>query len=491
VTKEIRASEPLGASEVARWDREADVVVVGLGIAGGAAAIEAARAGSEVLVLERASEGGGASAESEGMIYFGGGTPIQRACGFEDSTEEMFKYLCATSDERDEEKIRLYCEQSLEHYQWFIDLGLEFKESFHKEKTTCPATDDCLSYSGNEMAHPFSAKARPAPRGHKPRLEGNAGGYVMQKVIQGVRDAGVEIVTDARVETLVRDGEGAVVGAVADLDGERRCVWARRGVILACGGFAKNREMLARHAPELLRCNYPVGTDGDDGSGIRMGVGAGGSAINMSQGFVSTPFYPPGDHVKGILVNEQGQRFINEDAYHGRSGDAILRKQEGKAYLIVDHELYGQTLAFHKNAAVEESIEELEKALGMPEDSLSHTVRFFNRHAERGEDPLFHKHPDYLRPLTAPPFAALDCRMEKAIFGMFTLGGLETLATGEVRRDSGEVIPGLYAAGRTTAGIPRTGWGYTSGTSLGDASFFGRLAGRSAAAAPPRAKSGA
>ena len=89
MTKIIRASAPLAASEVARWDREADVIVVGFGIAGGSAAIEAARAGSEVLLLERASEGGGTSAESEGMIYFGGGTPIQRACGFEDSLEEM------------------------------------------------------------------------------------------------------------------------------------------------------------------------------------------------------------------------------------------------------------------------------------------------------------------------------------------------------------------------------------------------------------------
>jgi len=490
MTKIIRASAPLAASEVARWDQEADVIVVGFGIAGGSAAIEAARAGSEVLLLERASEGGGTSAESEGMIYFGGGTPIQRACGFEDSPEEMYKYLCATSDDRDEEKLRLYCEQSLEHYQWFIDLGFEFKESFHKEKTTCPKTDDCLSYSGNEMAHPFSSEAEPAPRGHKPKVEGNAGGYVMQRIIQGVHDAGVEIMTDTLVETLVRAEDGGVVGAVAQVGGDERCVWARQGVILACGGFSMNREMLARHAPLLLRCNYPLGTDGDDGRGILMGVGAGGSAINMSQGFVSTPFYPPSAHVKGILVNQQGQRFINEDAYHGRSGDAILRKQDGRAYLVVDDELYGQTQAFHKTVAVEESIEELEKALGMPEDSLTHTVRFFNRHAQRQEDPLFHKHPDYLRPLSAAPFAALNCSVEKAIFAMFTLGGLETLATGEVRKESGEAVPGLYAAGRTTVGIPRTGWGYSSGTSLGGGSFFGRLAGRSAAAAPRRPKPG-
>jgi succinate dehydrogenase/fumarate reductase flavoprotein subunit len=487
VSKEIHASVPLDVDEVARWDREADVIVVGLGMAGGAAAIEAARAGVEVLVLERGEEGGGTSAESEGMIYFGGGTPVQKACGFEDSPEEMYKYLSATSDDHDDEKLRLFCERSLEHYQWFLDLGFEFKESFHKEKTTCPQTDDCLSYSGNEMAHPFSAKARPAPRGHKPKVEGNAGGYGMQRIIQGVHDAGASVVTSALVETLVRDEAGAVVGVVVQIDGERKHVWARRGVVLTCGGFIKNREMLSRHAPELLRCNYPLGTDGDDGRGIRMGMGVGGSAINMSQGFVSTPFYPPGSHVEGILVNEQGQRFINEDAYHGRTGDAIVRKQGGKAYLIVDEELLGQTLAFHKTVAKEASIEALEKALGMPQDSLAHTVEFFNRHAERKEDPLFHKHPDYLRPLSGP-FVALDCSVDTAIFAAFTLGGLQTRATGEVLTESGDVVPGLYAAGRTTAGIPRTGWGYSSGTSLGGGSLFGRMAGCSAAAAPLRVR---
>jgi succinate dehydrogenase/fumarate reductase flavoprotein subunit len=487
VTKEAHASVPLDVGEVARWDQEADVIVVGLGMAGGAAAIEAARAGAEVLVLERATEGGGTSAESEGMIYFGGGTPVQKACGFEDSPEEMYKYLSATSDDHDDEKLRLFCERSLEHYRWFLDLGFEFKESFHKEKTTCPQTDDCLSYSGNEMAYPFSLEARPAPRGHKPKVEGNAGGYAMERIIRGVHDAGAVVVTNALVETLVRAEDGGVVGLVVQVDGERKHMWARRGVILTCGGFIKNREMLARHAPELLRCNYPLGTDGDDGRGILMGMGVGGSAINMSQGFVSTPFYPPGSHVQGILVNEQGQRFINEDAYHGRTGDAIVRKQGGKAYLIVDEKLYGQTLAFHKTAAKAASIEELEKALGMPEDSLAHTVRFFNRHAERQEDPLFHKHPDYLRPLSGP-FVALDCSVETAIFAAFTLGGLQTRATGEVLTGSGDVVPGLYAAGRTTAGIPRTGWGYSSGTSLGGGSLFGRLAGRSAAVAPLRSR---
>jgi len=462
---------------------EADVVIVGLGAAGGAAAIEAARAGAEVLILERAAAGGGTTADSGGLIYFGGGTRIQKACGFDDPPEEMFKHLMEATGGALEEKVRLYCEQSVEHFEWFEGLGFEFKESFYPHKAARQETDDGLIYSGNEAAFPFSQNARPVPRGHKPRKEGDAGGVIAQKLIAGAEGAGARTVANALCETLVTAENGRVVGVVATIEGEEKLVRARRGVILAAGGFIKNKEMIAKHAPQLLACNYPLGTDGDDGRGIRMGMGAGGAAVHMGEGFVSVPFYPPAAHVKGILVNGQGQRFINEDVYHGRSGDCVVSRQEGIAYLIVDDELYGPTEAMHRIVAVEETIEALEKAMGLPDATLTTTVEFFNRHAAKGEDPLFHKASKYLRPLTAPPYSALNMSVGKSIIPAFTLGGLDTLPTGEVLTPDGKTIPGLYAAGRTTAGLPHSASGYASGLSIADGTFFGRKAGRSAAKA--------
>jgi succinate dehydrogenase/fumarate reductase flavoprotein subunit len=203
----------------------------------------------------------------------------------------------------------------------------------------------------------------------------------------------------------------------------------------------------------------------------------------MGEGFVSVPFYPPAAHVKGILVNGQGQRFINEDAYHGRSGDAVVSRQRGIAYLVVDDELYGPTEAMHRIVAVEETIEALEQAMGLPESTLTTTVEFFNRHAAKGEDPLFHKAPEYLRPLSAPPYSALNMSVGKSIIPAFTLGGLDTLPSGEVLTPDGKTVPGLYAAGRTTAGLPHSASGYASGLSIADGTFFGRRAGRSAAKA--------
>ncbi|MDP7571597.1 MAG: FAD-dependent oxidoreductase, partial [Myxococcota bacterium] len=102
--------------DVAAWHEEADVVIVGLGSAGACAAIEAAEVGADVRVLERAGGGGGTSALSTGQIYLGGGTAIQTACGFEDSPDEMFRYLMATcGPEPDEAKIRLFCDESVAH----------------------------------------------------------------------------------------------------------------------------------------------------------------------------------------------------------------------------------------------------------------------------------------------------------------------------------------------------------------------------------------
>ncbi len=480
------SSRAVRAESVGRFCRECDVVVVGHGGAGAAAAIEAARAGAETLVLERMTRGGGTTALSTGVVYFGGGTRVQRACGFPDSVEAMMRHVrLAAGEQADEQKVRAYCEGSVEHFEWMCDLGVEFKESFVAEKTTHPFDDACLFYSGNELVYPFAERAAAAPRGHKPARSGEAGGYLMECFLRATEKAGASVWNESRAQRLVQREDGRVVGVEVHRDGELLSVKARRGVVLCAGGFIMNEEMVAEHAPSLLRCNWKAASPGDDGLGIRMGAGAGADTANMHEGLVLNAYYPPAAHLKGVLVNAQGQRFINEDAYIGRTSDAMLHKADGRAWLVVDDALYGRTQAFHKLAAVEESFEALERALSMPRGELVHTLETYNRRAARGEDPLFHKAPEYLRPLQSPPYAALDCTTDNSIFGVFTLGGLVTRASGEVLTPEGEPIPGLYAAGRNTAGLTLEGRTYASGLSIGDATFFGRVAGRNAAAAEP------
>jgi 3-oxo-5alpha-steroid 4-dehydrogenase len=478
---------PVPASAVEHFELEADVVVVGQGAAGGCAAIEAARAGAEVLVLERMSRGGGATALSTGLTYFGGGTRIQRACGFDDSVEGMQAYVrLAAGSHSDEERVRLYCEGSVEHFEWFCSLGVEWNASFHADKVTHPLSADGLLYTGNEQVWPFCEQTPPVPRGHKPAREGEAGGYLMEAVLRATAASGARVVNDCVVLRVVQAPDRRVVGVAARLEGREIFVGARRGVILAAGGFIMNREMLARHAPMLLHINYPTGTPGDDGRGIRIGMGAGGEAENMGEGLLLNSWYPPSSHLMGILVDSHGQRFVNEDASIGLTSDAIVAKAGACAWLVVDDAIYGQTQARHRIAAVEESFEALEAALGIPDGALVRTALAYNRAAEKGEDPLFHKARPWLRPLQAPPYAALDCSPARSIWGGFTLGGLRTRASGEVLDSDGCEIPGLFAAGRNAAGLCREGRSYASGLSIGDASFFGRLAGRSAArGAPP------
>ncbi len=184
--------------------------------------------------------------------------------------------------------------------------------------------------------------------------------------------------------------------------------------------------------------------------------------------------------VRGIIVNAHGQRFITEDTYPGRIGQAMLFHQNNEAFLIIDQQAHDEVLgpgsAGLQPTWVCESAAELEAEMGLPAGTLTSTVNVYNMHAENGSDPLFSKNEKWVRPI-GTPIAAFDLR---GMTSGFPLGGLKTTVYSEVLHVSGEKIPGLFAAGRCTTGV--CAGGYASGASLGDGSFFGRRAGKAAAA---------
>jgi len=482
-------TRPRHLRDVARWDIETDVAIIGFGGAGACAAIEAHDHGAEAIIFEVASASGGSTALSSAEVYLGGhgGTRVQQACGFDDSTENMYEFLLACQGpQADAAKIRAYVEGAAGHFDWLVDKGVPFKDSWLDERAIFAHTDDCLLYTDNQKAWPFSQHTQPVPRGHNLYVKGDNGGPLFMRIMtENVERRGIRVHYESRALTLIVDDDNRVAGVVVRSDQREHHVRARRGVILCAGGFVMNPAMVRKYAPFLTRANLPIGNPGDTGSGILMGMGVGAAAINMHEGFVSLPFYPPGSITYGIFVNDKGQRFINEDCYHGRVGYACLNQPGERIYLILTVEDYGdyeqRSFLGAQVAGTGDTVEELEAELGLPRGALVHTVQYYSDGAARGEDPLFHKAAAWLKPLQAP-LVALDCTPGRgALYPFFTLGGLDTLPSGEVLTPEGDVIPGLYAAGRTACGVPRRADGYGSGISVGDATFSGRMAGIAAA----------
>jgi succinate dehydrogenase/fumarate reductase flavoprotein subunit len=459
-----------------------DVVVIGFGIAGGCAALEAARSGARVVLLERAATYGGTSAMSGGHFYLGGGTAVQTATGHEDSAEEMYKYLMAVSRDPEPEKIRAFCDDSVEHFDWIEALGFEFERSFFPGKAVIQPNTEGLMFTGNEKVHPFRDLAVPAPRGHKVPVPGDTGGtqMVMDLLSKRVEEAGVEVRYETGVTNLVVE-DGAVVGVAWRKFKETGYLRAR-SVIVAAGGFVMNAEMVAENTPALGEKLFVLGNTYDDGLGIRLGESVGAELRFMDEPFITAPFYPPSQLVTGIVVNKDGERFVAEDSYHARTSGFVMDQPDQAAYLIVDSaHIEHPTMPLCPFIDGWETVAEMEQALGIPAGRLAATLDRYNENAARKEDPDFHKHPDWIEPQDQGPWGAYDLTLGKALYAGFTLGGMRTSVDGEVERPDGSVIEGLYAAGACAANIAQDGKGYSSGTQLAEGSYFGRRAGRKAA----------
>jgi 3-oxo-5alpha-steroid 4-dehydrogenase len=486
-------TETIALSDVKHFDETTDVLVIGLGAAGVGAAIEARRAGAAVLVLERASAGGGSTALSGGFIYLGGGTRVQKLNGIEDTAEDMYQYLQAMSPEAEPAKVRLYAEQSVEHFNWIETNAVKFDDRYYPHKHYEHSSAESLAWTGNEMVWPFREKAKPAPRGHKmPGKDdkhvgvgetGGGGQVLMDRLIATAEKLGARIQTDANAKQLIVDPSGRVVGLRYTVFGEERNVRANKGVVIATGGFGNNPEMVEKYCPDFGNETIgKLGTGFIQGVGHELGASAGGAFEHMDGYFITSPFYPPESLLKAILVNKNGRRFVAEDSYHSRSTAACMKQPDRIAYLICDSAIFERCEFPHELVDAWETIEEMEAGLNLPAGSLVKTLGDFNKHAAQGEDPEFHKHKKWIQPLTTGPFAVINCTFGTSPIMGFTLGGLKTTERGEVLDASDQPIPGLYAAGACASNLAYDSMGYSTGTCIGESTFFGRQCGIYAAA---------
>ena len=524
-----------------KWDAEVDVIVVGFGGSGAAAALEAAQQGASVLVLDR-FHGGGATAASGGIVYAGGGTPYQKAAGYEDTPEEMYRYLKQeVGDAVTDETLRLFCEQSPGMIAWLEQAGVPFEGSMCPFKTSYPTDKYYIYFSGNENYSRYKANAKPAPRGHRARGKGISGLTLFHALEKAVRkQQGIQVRCQTRVERLVFGDDGQVIGVegisippgiTARLHGAVSYINAKlttyvpplakllhdidkliirlrakpyrarasKAVILAAGGFIFNKQMVKEYAPIYLHC-LPLGTYGDDGAGIRLGVSAGGVTASMDKISAWRFYVPPEAMMQGVLVDKKAQRICSEDFYGGKQGDYIVASG-GDAYLIFDNKTYREAVskigeqcaAFQKLTMIPmlrltrkkaKSFKKLAAKIKVSPEALEQTMSQYNAIATKHEpDPLGKTEKRFV-PQDTPPFYAVDCSL-KSKSGIptasLTLGGLVVNEkTGQVLRNDGSSIDGLYAVGRNAVGVCSNGY-FASGISISDCIFSGRRAGKHAA----------
>ena len=521
------------------WNEEVDLVIVGFGAAGASTAIEAKERGLEPLVIERFN-GGGATVISGGVIYSGGGTRIQKEAGIEDDAEEMYRYLeMEIGDAVLPETLRDFCETSVETFAWLEKHGLKFKASLCPKKTSYPLDRYCLYFSGNESFLPYREKAKPAPRGHRVIGKGFAGPSFFSPLQETVHGLGVPVHYQSRVTRLVRGHSGAILGAeyrqipgkwakkharfsrlaaaltvfsgklawkmrnkcvAIDAEyGETRYARARRGVVLSAGGFFYERDMVEEYAPKY-RKGMPVGTIGDNGSGIRLGQSVSGSVTKMEKVSAWRFLNPPEAFAHGILVNRRGERYINEMRYGATTGHVMVEDNAGEGFLIMDQEikrkaqkelLPGRAKWFQSMPAFMnmfffskkgDTIEAAARAAKLDPEGVRKSVDAYNRIARGEENDPFFKDAEYIDPIETPPFYVLDCSITSKGWPLpcLTLGGLEVdEKSGQVKSDSGGTVEGLYAAGRTAVGICSNA--YLSGLAIADCVYAGRRIARALA----------
>ncbi len=523
------------------WDLEADVVVVGFGAAGACAALEAAGAGADVLVLDRFS-GGGATALSGGIVYAGGGTIQQLQAGVQDTPEAMFSYLSVeVGDAVTPATLRDFCNGSAAMMAWLSSKGVPFRGSLCPDKTSYPTNRYYLYYSGSERS--FAHLAPPAPRGHRAVGSGTSGRVFFAQLAAAVGSAGVRVIPQTRAEHLITGADGQVTG-VECLSTRNAPVWARlahrvlhkvgkkpflyagslgrrmhqpvallesryarplrvgarNGVVISAGGFVANRALLREHAP-AYRGGLALGTVADDGSGMRLGAAAGGATKFLDRVSCWRFITPPPAFLSGLLVDRSGQRVCDESLYGAAIGEAMVRRHDRRAWLLLDQaavarswrQLRGsaqwfqllQALYLLTRARVSgPTLAKVAAKAGIDAVGLEATVAAYN--AAAGNPDPAGKPADLVTALDRPPYSLIDLSIRPRPAypaPMLTLGGLVVAEdTGQVRRADGTGIKGLYAAGRSAVGLCSRS--YVSGLSLADCVYSGRRAGRHAAAAP-------
>jgi fumarate reductase flavoprotein subunit len=446
------------------------VLVLGSGLAGCAALLAAAEAGQYAVMLEKTSEIGGSTVRSAGLSAFAG-TPEQQAQGIADSVDLLRKDLLEVGRHRnDEGLVDLYCEHQLATRDWLASHGVRYGEV-------------------------HAASGQSAPRSHPTDTTA-----MLVHLLKAAGRLGARLVMDAPATRLVREGGRVVAVDVQTGEGTRRVL--ADAVVVATGGFAQSTELLARFAPQMEHA-LRAGGAGCEGDGLLM-------AWQLGAGVVDTPYVKatyghfhemhPDEDGTGILavykgavaVNREGRRFVDESRNYKEIGDRALAQPGVTTFQVFDSRVLAASsdevpiydFTGRESAGLlvrADTVAGLEDKLGLPQGSLVATVEAYNAAIRSGTpDPYGRRHLSGTVgepfPLEEPPFFAHP----SGSVVLATYCGLTVDTDLRVLDVFGEPIDRLYAAGEVIGGFH--GGGYMTGTSIGKAGIFGRIAGTRAAA---------
>jgi len=560
------------------WDHTVDWLVMGSGAAGMAGAIRAHDLGLRALVVEKSDQFGGNTAMSGGVCWVANNPGMAKE-GIADSDEDGFRYLKhITKGEIADERLWLYIRESKRVLAYLQDRThvryvplAKYTDYYPEAPGGRPGgrSMDPVPFDGAKLQDDLMRLRRPHPqsqilgkfgitakeahaaigvglrtmlfmawqmvlyflRAWKRKRWGRdtklcAGNSLMARLLLSARERQIPCWLHSSVEELVVD-DGRVVGAVVDKEGKRLRIEARRGVLIAAGGFSRNLEMRRKYQRHPIDTEWTAGTPSNTGDGIQLGQRAGGTLALMDEAWWTPVSVVPKSEFSwvlvvekslphGIFVNQDGHRFTNEaapyiDVVHGMYDDAEkTRASDPRWYHVFDatyrHSSVAGPVAPGKVMPDKQvprryrdgrylhradTLEELASKIDIPPDALAATVARFNAHAVKGKDLDFNRGASAqdryygdprvkpncsLGPVESAPFYAV--RVYPGDLG--TKGGLRIDLDARVLDAEGRAIEGLYAAGNSTASIMGRTYPGAGGT-IGPALTFGFLAAEAAA----------
>ena len=411
-----------------------DIVIVGAGGAGMAAALSAKDAGMNPVILEKMPIAGGNTLKSSGGMN-ASETKFQEAQGIEDSNELFFEdTLKGGKGTNDQDLLHYLVDNSASAIDWLDSMGI---------------TLDNISYSGGASVK----------RIHRPHDGSAVGTYLVDGLLRNIHEQEIPLFVNADV-TKINETDGKVTGVNVKINGEEKEI-AGDAVVVTTGGFGSNKELIEKYRPDL-KGYVSTTSEGSTGDGIKMIEELGGATVDMDQIQVHpTVVQDTGmlisETVRGegaILVNQQGERFYNELETRDNVSAAITDLPESYAYLIFDNALAGRAkqVDYYKEQGVvveADTIEALAEKIDVDPATLKKTLDTWNQAVTDKADKDFGRETAMDYDLTEGPFYAIQ--IAPGIH--HTMGGVKINTKTQVLKEDGTPITGLYAAGEVTGGI--------------------------------------